>query len=804
MLYGMGKLTGYIFGLVSATFIIYYFLSAYYNPIISWLGPYLGAPLILLAGALFFLLGNPFNRFVLFPIFILIGVLIGIGSRTGRKAIGATLSVYGTLLSLTGISLLYLYITNTTFLYKLTTFSSSGFSSSSLPPVPPSTTLASVTAEPIVERLLSVFSSISSNVGVSSSTGIINSISPIINKFVDSMLLYAILNFLIVAIIAFITGRLLYKILNKPKKAKFSNKDIKAGTTAIVIIVMLMMILSVCYPVLTGNMAENGKNSVLQISNYESTTNQNNFKSMVHSLVSFHSDAISKPLSPKNYSISGAVVGSSGSQFNIYINANYINSTSLFKGRGIILSLYTVSYNLSNLMNYLNLNNILKSSRQHLSKLTNYSNFIPEGLFVEIAQGNATKEDKIMNSQVISLSKSLDSISYSKMLSISINKTVFGVQGLNMEIFSFTYHIKTVENDLIDNLSSIYKTGQSNMLMKNNIKSGSYVPTKYGGKTNSFIMMGGYVNSSIVTQELNSITGFNFSQTGKEGVLFSTSVFEKNSVYFSSSSLHIFSASTLFNYEGTLNFSDSRGNELVFFGIPENKHGGSKYTYTLLLNNATLEKSSNFGSNVNETETNGSINSGNIILKSNATFPAKLKIITSVKSIGNETYDISTMVVNEDNNTLTNLTIKDKNSSCNYSSSLSLVSGLFTERYNKTLSPGKSFFLNLSVKVTNPGKYVLGIPILTYSNNGSSETSLGKVITLNGNTEFLGFEVNGILHFYVSYLASNEIHELNILNYTLFTGFYFFDLLIFLIVVLDIYFEAKAYKKWRNQKNELQ
>jgi len=57
----MGKLTGYILGVSGALLVSFYILSAYYMPLINWLGPYFGAPLVFILPILFLILGNQYS-----------------------------------------------------------------------------------------------------------------------------------------------------------------------------------------------------------------------------------------------------------------------------------------------------------------------------------------------------------------------------------------------------------------------------------------------------------------------------------------------------------------------------------------------------------------------------------------------------------------------------------------------------------------------------------------------------------------------------------------------------------------------
>ena len=106
----MGKLSAYIVGLFSALVLSYYLLSVYYSPLIAWMGPIFGAPLIFVVSLMFLVLGDALNHYILIPILIIIGVLIGIASRKGTRAISAAFTVYLSLIGFIFTSLFSIYL----------------------------------------------------------------------------------------------------------------------------------------------------------------------------------------------------------------------------------------------------------------------------------------------------------------------------------------------------------------------------------------------------------------------------------------------------------------------------------------------------------------------------------------------------------------------------------------------------------------------------------------------------------------------------------------------------------------------
>ena len=92
----MGKLTGYILGVTAALVIGYYSLSTYYSALLHWLTPYFGSGLAIVMGLMFLYMGDPLHWPILLGVWILLGVIVGLGSRKGIKAVGAAIATYVT------------------------------------------------------------------------------------------------------------------------------------------------------------------------------------------------------------------------------------------------------------------------------------------------------------------------------------------------------------------------------------------------------------------------------------------------------------------------------------------------------------------------------------------------------------------------------------------------------------------------------------------------------------------------------------------------------------------------------------
>lgn len=87
----MGKLLGLIAGGIGVVMLSYYMVSPLYSPLINLLGPYLGYGLPLLLGIIGLLAGNPIHYYAIMISWIIIGIIVGISTRKGLRAMGTSI-----------------------------------------------------------------------------------------------------------------------------------------------------------------------------------------------------------------------------------------------------------------------------------------------------------------------------------------------------------------------------------------------------------------------------------------------------------------------------------------------------------------------------------------------------------------------------------------------------------------------------------------------------------------------------------------------------------------------------------------
>ena len=798
----MGKLTSYLLGLGIILFISYYYLVAYYNPLIQWLGPMLGAPLIVLFGLLLFLLGNPLKDTFIIPFFIITGVLIGLGSRKGTKAFFSTITIYTSAFMIAGISFFYLFMNYAGSLASLSKLSSSSSANtvgtSGLPPLPPGSSITSILSEPLIGRIVNAISLIagksssSSLSGLSASSMLSTYGSLIFNEFA----IYAIEDFLIVAITAMVVGFALNKILGKGKNAESRKKiDTTPLKMGMIVILTLLLVISFSVPLHNSNNSGNKSNVPNASASTQGASIANNsLANVIGNEKSMYSS------NSTSYSFTGGFLGKTGSQYNVYGSLQGTNATSAnaLKVSTSFFSAYFITYNMSNLISQMGIDNIYRSFNLNSSGSNQFSNLLPEGMILYLTNGNSSADLSSTQNAAKSFVNSINGSSLALVLDVSVNLSILKMPNVGIYLFSFAPNYKVVEKSLVNNYNMVYGNSQSGQILKSSISDGNFTPSFMGGETDSFVMAGGYLNSSQIASDITSLTGFKSILNSYSQTYFGLSMFEQNSVYTSSGSKHLFSMAKLINYHSNLSFTGSTGS-IIVTGFPVNAKNSNGYEFNIYSNAQPLYNQSGFGNYASYHGISGMLDPNSINYVTNATFPAKLSIVENISSKAGNLYAVSIGVTNKDTDTLANLSINDSEIKTFYGSNIQIVSGSTESPVTKALNPGKTIYLNFTVKAHNPGSYTIGNPLITYENNNTKEVSVGPSKQFSVNKPPVQDTINNLIYFYINTEAGSVIPEAKILTTPLVGYFYLFDLLIVLLLVADIFTEIKAFRKWRAQ-----
>ncbi len=797
----MGKLFSYIVSLALILVISYYYLSSFFYPMVMWLGPVLGSVIELISGNLFFLLGDMFHHLFLIPIYVIVGVAIGLCSRKGRKAFVATIGVYGTLLSITSISAIFIYETNGSLIQNLTKAAGSGSVSRSsligvIPPIPTGITIGSLASEPLVQRILSLigqFSSSSSSLSASSPIGAISNLFPLL---VHSFIIFAVEDLIVVMATAIIICFLIGKYTGRNAKPKNSPNSSKSGSranistqsTLVVMIIILLLTMSfAAIPI-------NDSHSTADIHQESLSNAQSVFISALEQ---------SKAMIPKSnngsMSLIAGFAGKTGDRFTVLGSLqNNSSQSELIPGtQNAVFSLVEVSLNFSNLMNQLSSSALYPEFNLSYNLLKNDYNILSGGILISLVREKSAVANPANNQANTRFISSFGGSNTIPIFDSTVSGSLIGSNastsfGLYMYAFSmnFTHLLGTISNNSI-------MTGneQEHNVLNTNLQ--AHFSASQPKNISSFIFVAGYLNGSSLTSLLGGTPLGSPQLSSGSSLTFSLSIFEENSVYHSSGSVHNFTLSQLIDYSSNLSSLEG-SNSVIVAGIPETHVDGDYLTHIYYGTNSTLSYL-NFASKTHNIRYGSSMDPQSMTYTSNTTFPANLSWVEKTGVIGTYSHYIYVNVTNTDNSTLCNVTLNASEMFVLYPSSSMNLSGL-TSVNSTSLSSGSSLHLNFTVNTKNPGFYVFPPPELSYLNNKTSIVSVGYTMNILQGNVSLYSTANGVIHFYIGYTSKTVSSYISILNITIFSQFYLFDLLISLLIVIDIALEIRMFIRWKGKK----
>ncbi len=797
----MGKLSAYLIGTVAILALSYYYLSLSFYPLIGWLEPYFGGALILVMGNLLFLLGNPLRNTFLIPVYIIVGILIGLGARKGRKAFVSTLTIYGSILSITGIASVSMILGNfstiKTISTKLTTSQSlTNYSPGSFPIAPPTASLQQIFGEPLIGRLLSVFSSIStSGISTSNITGYISSIIPAITR---EFIIYGIVDFAIVLTFATLTGGLLGRLINGKKTKKSRPLEVKDGKNIVEVAIIALVILAIVFSSFSIPLHSSGVMSPVQKTSDYRLKSGNLFTSMSNLGYS-----LSNNTQLASCSIAGGFVSPSGNLYTVF--GAYGNSTSpaskyskLFPSGSLTFLEY--SCNLTQLIDGISTFPINTGYNISQSLPLQIASYAEGGLIITLTVGNVTKtKNKVISSDTNFIS-TIGGANQNILMSINIPNGVLTQSSSNpMSLFivGFLLNPSQFSTNMENSYPLLLGDHQNFDLYKN--ESLNHITNTGLKNANSYLFASAFLNNFPL---VSAIAGSNFLGKSFSGqASFTLSVFEQSNVFTSSSSIHKIGLSRILDSNTTLSFNTDNPS-LIISAIPEMISAKPTVVYHIYSSESRNLTYLNFGSNLNFTQVSGTIQTSKVDYISNNTFPANLSWNERTGLLGKNEHFINIQVKNTDNETLKNLKLNESLIQNLYPANVITLKGkdIIT---NASLPSGSTMDLNFTISTPNGGIYVVPPPILTYTNNNTAELSLGHEMKVSQLNKSLAFTFNSIVNYYISYSANGTIQQLNILNTPLFQGLYLFDLIIILILIADVVLEIKAISTWsKNRKNK--
>ena len=810
----MGKLTGYILGVSAALLVAYYILMPYYTPLLNWLGSYFGAPLAFILPILFLLVGNPIEFPVIIASWIIIAFLVAVGARRGGRSAGTAFTVYLSILGFLGVSAIALLFGA----HVLSGVSSSSLSSlTGLLSTPPSgTNLYTIENEPLVGNIVGIASSYASVFGGTSSaaSGAPN-ISQIISSLESNFLVYLIINLVIFLVASYIFGRLFQRIV-RPRKEKPSG--VVAALVVIVVVAGGFAVLAdfsqhsspiSLYPSVTGQTTSTSSTQ------YADSSGMAQFSpSYVASAINGFTPSGTGSGINSTYFAAG-IVGRYGDVYNMYAMASLVGPSASSQWYGtraagasdFTLVIYT--YNLTQIADALSEDQIINGTGiLGSSTLGNLLNIVPQVIVIEGYNGSTLQYGSTATqnaNNIISLSGGTGT----KLL-ISLNlSSSSAFPGFSGSIYVFSGAMAWPGN-LWQVISPV--TGEMNqsgplVMFEDGLKSGYLIPGNGTGSVEASITIAGIINPSMFNSTLLKdlgVAGTNASISG-DRIAIAGGVFYKAGVFHSSSTLKTISYSTLFHYYQPIKFESSATLYLMIIGYPVSSTSGQgigpAYNYTTYASSSNYSSSYNFnGKNTPSLVSYGSaINPVNETFITDTVFPANLSISTTASGSGG-VYKISTTVVNNDNDTLTGLIISDNGTVSGYSSYLTVIGGNSTFITRAALGPGSTVTFSFNVSVRNFGVFTLQGASVNYSSNGQRFNVTGTPGTLAVPPP--SFLSSVVAVEYGALSGAGAASPLSFLTVQIISGFYTFELIAVLVLLLDVFLEVRAFRRWRRGRTE--
>ena len=805
----MGKLTGYILGVSAALLVAYYILSAYYTPLLDWLGPYFGAPLAFILPILFLLMGNPIEFPVIIASWIIIAFFVAAGARRGGRSVGTAFTVYLSILGFLGASALALLFSA----HILSSGSAPSLSSlTGILSTPPSgTNLYTIENEPLVGNIVGIFSSYASVFGgTSSATSGSPSTSQIISSLESNFLLYLIINLVIFLVASYIFGRLFHRMV-RPRKEKPSG--VVAALVVIAVVVGGFAVLAdfsqhsssiSFYPSVTG---QGASATSVQYTN-SSGMAQFSPSSVASAIKGFTPSGTGSGINSTYFA--AGIVGRYGDVYNLYAMAGVVGNaassqwfgTSAAGASEFTLVIYT--YNLTQIADALSADQIINGTGVlGSSTLGNLLNIVPQVIVIEGYNGSTLQYGSTAAQNANNI-MSLSGGAGTKLL-ISLNlSSSSAFPGFSGSIYVFSGALSW-PGSLWKVISPV--TGEMNqsgplVMFEDGLKSGYLIPWNGTGSVQASITVAGIINPSMFNSTLLKdlgVAGTNASFSS-DRIAIAGGVFYKAGVFHSSSTLKTISYSTLFHYYQPIKFESSATLYLMAIGYPvsstSGQGSGPTYNYSTYASSSNYSSSYNFnGKNTPILVSYGSaIDPVNETFTTDTVFPANLSISTTVSGSGGA-YKISTTVVNNDNDTLTGLIISDNGTVAMYSGYLTVNGGNNTFITRATLNPGSTVTFSFNVSVRNFGVFTLQGANVSYSSNGQRFNVTGTPGKLAVPPPSFLSSVVAVEYGAIS--GAGAASPLSFLTVQIISGFYTFELIAVLVLLLDVFLEVRAFRRWR-------
>ncbi len=522
------------------------------------------------------------------------------------------------------------------------------------------------------------------------------------------------------------------------------------------------------------------------------------------SISQFVANSNSTNISINNASIGGAIVNKQGDLYNIYgMYSSIQNSGRPWNyGPSNIFTLEFIGDNLTTLLSSLGVPNGVIQNPITGNKTESYGNIIPDGLVIMAYNGSLNNTSGLAARQISDFS-SLGVANPVKIIGIDLSDVSIGGLSLSgrfmsLYVYGFTPNVYISERLILNSTQSYFENIWVQNALSSGIRSGYLVPGYSSSSMNSSVMITGYVNEPKLMSKISQSFAIDSHHSGP--IMFEGGIFEKQNLAHSSSTMHIFNLSSLMELRNNIQIMPNNGLNGIFIGAPERNNTSSHYDFTLYASRNILKTSSGTQVSFHNISGQDSINPYDIVINSNYQFPANISLTYGIKEITSGEFMINTTLTNHDSDNISNIIINENNIFGPYSKSVRLVSGKPYLESPSLLGTNKSITFSYVISVANPGIYTTEAPDLNYTMNGTFYNYMAQPITIKNHTGSFTSALNQVWYSEFSFLGNQtgfkEIYK------EISPGFYVFDLIPLFLILLDIFIEYRAYKKWKDDHNQ--
>lgn len=677
-------------------------LPSSFDPILNWFGPVIGPSFQILLALIFMLFGSPLIYSIVFTTWAITGIVVGLFARGLRSAIGAASLVYTFAYALLGIAFgaVFLQLNNSGFFHHVT-----------IPPIPPGTTTASILNIPVFKQFAPLFLSGISGLTSGSSPLSTFSISSLLSTIVPSIIGGFVILIIFAAISGFAMGRI-SKMLRPSKREKWK-------------------------PV-------NEPAAVQENKPGEAPPSQGEQQPV--------------PTSVKTAAIAILAILLLGAGFVAFTNASYASSNfyaesvlSLVNPDGSATNYYTFlsgSFGLSSLtsssMGPDIIAGVVASQAGNLgflpqsltSQFSKYVTLVPPTIAVLLYNGSCSSTKSEATSASSALSSAFDITGLGLLVSLSEQGSNLGMpntQNICAYVYQSTESLSSMATIFENTVIPAFSSSGLISVFEKGLSSGFLIPSATSTSVNSSAIYAGFIepqflaNIPVIGQ---MVSGSASSQSLLEIL---GGVAQQNSVLHSSSNEHTASFSQLTQYSSSqIGFASVSSFSFAGLAVPLPSNNStssipnlSDFNYTIITTNpALLAQILGSGQNIISLSPGQNISSSEIQAAFTKLLPAYLSITKTFRADSNGTVTVTVTVLNNDNDSLTNLVMNDTLFTNAYASSLVVVSGNPLNSSVSSLAPSSTAVYSYIVKLDGIGTYSSSIlnldpAVLTYTLNGT-------------------------------------------------------------------------------------